>query len=240
MTDAANPGANPPAGAPPAGTPPAGGAPPGPAPQTRPEFIPETYWDPQAGLKSEFGTHYTELANFHKSETEKAAALKARKPEDIKLELKLPDTVKVPDGVKVQIDEKDPRIPILRDLALQNGWSQETVNAIVALDAQSKILSHNSEVERIAAEDKKLGDNGKARKDAVQSWAKGMLDKKEIDQGEYEEIRLTAATAAGVTLLEKIIAKASGQVPGTGGNPPAPPKPQDQPIEQRWYGEQKG
>jgi hypothetical protein len=210
-----------------------------PAAADRPEYLPEQFWDGDAkAVKPEFGAHYSELANFHKTTTEAQAALKARKPEDIKLELKLPDDVKLPDGMEAKIDEKDPRIPMLRQIAVERGLDQDTVNTLVALDAKMKIEAHNAEVARIAAEDQKLGANVKQRKDAVQNWAKGLLDKKEISQDEYDEIRMTGATAAGVTLLEKLIAKSNGTVPGV-GDPPPPPKPQAVPVEQRWYPDQQ-
>lgn len=200
----------------------------------RPDWLPEAHWDGgQNAIKPEFGAHYSELATFKQQHDERQAALAARKPEDIKIEVRLPDTVKVPDGAQIKIDEKDPRIPLIRQMAIENGWDQPVVDKLVALDTQMKIDAFNAEVERIAAEDKKLGDNGKARKDAVLSWAKGLLDRKDITADEFEELRMTGATAAGVTLLEKIMEKANGSVPGAGGNQPAP-KPTAR-IEDRLY-----
>ena len=241
MTDANTQSGNPPAG----GTPPAAGgdggagSPPPPT-ATRPDWLPEAHWDAQTNaIKPDFGAHYNELATFHKTQTEAQAALAARKPDDIKFEVKLPDTVKVPDGFQVTLDDKDPRLPLLRDLAVKHQWSQETVDSLVALDAQQKIAAHTAEMERIAAEDAKLGANGKARKEAVATWAKGLFDRKEISEDEYQEIRSTAAFAAGVTLLEKLIAKATGGIPGAGGTPSSQPKPADLPMENRWYSQQK-
>lgn len=231
MTDGApqNPPGNPPPGD--------GGNPP--SASQRPDWLPEDHWDATAGgMKAEFGAHYQELANFHKTQTEAQAALAARKPEDIKFEVKLPETVKVPDGFEVKIDQNDPRIPVLRDMAVKHGWTQETVDALVALDAQQKIEAHTAEMARVAEEDKKLGDNGTVRKQAVNAWLNGLRDRKEITEDEYTELRTTAAFAAGVTVLEKLIAKSNGSVPGGGGNPP-PPKPADLPMEQRWYGAQQ-
>lgn len=233
----------PPAGSPaasPAGggaTPPAGGDASPPA-ATRPDWLPEAHWDPQAGIKPEFGQVFNELSTFHKTETERQAALKARKPDDIKFEIKLPETVKVPEGMKVEIDPKDPRIPMIRQLALDHGLDQGVIDKLIALDAQMKIEGHTAETQRIAAEDLKLGANVKERKDAVSNWAKGLRDRNELSADEYEEIRLTATTAAGVTALEKLIAKSSGAVPGQGGHQPAPQTPPAT-VEQRWYG-QKG
>jgi hypothetical protein len=233
MTDA--PAATPPSSQTPPASPPA--APSGSAPPpavSRPEWLPEAHWDPAANsIKPDFGTHYAELSTFHKTQTEAQAALAARKAEDIKIEVKLPDTIKVPDGLQVQINEKDPRVPVLRELALKRGWDQDTVNDLVAMDAQQQIAAHTAEQTRIAAEDAKLGANAKERKTAVDNWLKGMKDRNEITADEYEAVRVYAIDAPAVTALEKIIAKATGAVPGhTPGNPP---KPADAPMESRWY-----
>lgn len=199
---------------------------PSPAEASRPEWLPEAHWDPEGkSIKLDtFGQHYAEVANFHKTESEKAAALKARKPEDIKFEVKLPDTVKVPDGMKVEIDPKDPRIPILRQLAVEHGLDQPVVDKLVALDAQMKIEAHGAEVTRVAAEKAKLGEKAADRIAAVTNWAKGLRDKAELTADEFEEIRMTATSAAGVSALEKLIAKSNGSVPGvTETRTPNPP-----------------
>lgn len=195
---------------------------------TRPEWLPEAHWDPAANIiKPEFGAHYAEVATFHKTETEKATALAARKPEDIKIEVKLPETVKIPDGMQIKIDDKDPRVPVIREMAIKRGWDQDTVNDLVALDAQMQIESHTSEQTRITAEDQKLGANAKDRKAAAASWLKGMKDRNEITAEEYEAGRVYAVDAAGVTFLEKLMAKANGTVPGHNPNPPPAPPAQD-------------
>ena len=54
----------------------------------------------------------------------------------------------------------------------------------------------------------------RARTDAVDAWAKGLVGKNEITAEEYQEIRVIGSTAAGVSVLEKIIAKVNGAVPG--------------------------
>lgn len=207
---------------------------PGPAAQ-RPDWLPEAHWDAKAGIKPEFGAHYSELSTFHKTQTETQAALKARKPEDIKVEVKLPDTVKVPEGMELKIDEKDPRVPVLRKLALDHGLPQDTVNALVAFDAQMQIEAHAAEVARVAEQDKTLGQNAKDRKGAVAAWFKGLKDGGKISAEEFAEANELATFAHSVTLFEKLQAMLAGTVPGQGGGPPSPPKPADVPMEQRWY-----
>jgi hypothetical protein len=209
---------------------------PAPAAVTRPEAIAESFWDASANtIKLDaFTPHYTELATFHKTETERQAALAARKPEDIKFEVKLPEGVKAPEGLDVKINPDDPRVPVLRDMAIKNGWTQETVDALVALDAKQQIDNHAAEQSRIAAEDQKLGANAKDRKAAVGNWLKGMKDRNELSGDEYEAVRVYATDAATVTALEKIMAKAAGHVPGhQPGNPPAAAQV---PQAERWYG----
>jgi hypothetical protein len=209
---------------------------PAPEPQgvTRPEWLPEDHWDSQANtIKPEFGQHFNELSTFHKTETERQAALKARKPEDIKFEIKLPETVKVPDGMDLKIDEKDPRVPVIREMAIKRGWDQDTVNELIAFDAQQQIEMHNAEKARIAAEDQKLGANAKARKDAVGNWLKGMRDRNELTADEYGAVQVYAIDAAAVSALEKIMGKAAGSVPNR--QEPPPQRPAEKTIAQRLY-----
>jgi hypothetical protein len=191
---------------------------------TRPEWLPGSHWDPATtAIKPEFGARYTELETFHQTKTAEAAALAARKPEDIKFEIKLPETVKVPDGMDLKINPDDPRVPVLRELALKNNLSQDVVDSLIAIDAQQQIAMHAAEQTRIAAEEAKLGANAKDRKTAVGNWLKGMKDRGEFSAAEYEAVRIYAVDAASVSALEKIMAKAVGSVPGhQPGNPPAP------------------
>lgn len=235
MTDTPSPAPAPAPTPAPSGAAPAAPAP-APAAPTRPEWLPEAHWDAKDGIKPEFGTHYSELATFHKTQTEQQATLKARKPEDIKIEVKLPDGVKMPDGVQLKIDEKDPRVPVIRDMALKHGWTQEQVNDLVTFDAMQQIAAHTTEQARLGEEKKKLGTNADDRIKAAAAWVKALPG---ITADETSEIQILTATAAGVSLLEKLMAKASGSVPGAGGNPPSPPKPAEVPIEQRWYGAQQ-
>lgn len=238
MTDApATPAASSPT--PPASPPaaPSGSAPPtAPVAVTRPEWLPESHWDTTANtIKPDFGTHYAELSTFHKTQTEAQAALAARKPEDIKFEIVLPETVKVPEGMQLKIDDKDPRVPILRDLAVKHGLPQDVITSLVALDAQMQIEGHAAEQVRIAAEDQKLGATAKDRKAAAGNWLKGMKDRGELTAEEYEAGRVYAVDAAGVTFLEKLMAKANGSVPGAAPSPPPTPPAKD--IATRIWGE---
>lgn len=220
-----NPAADPPAGDQ-GNTPPAA---------TRPEWMPESYWDPQANAPKldEFGKHYGETAAKAAKFDERTAAVPPN-PEGYKIELKLPDTVKVPEGLKFD-PAKDPRTPQFLKIAHGIGLDTNQVNALVALDAELAIADHTAEQTRLAEETKKLGDKATDRIDGVKNWVKALTDKGDLSADEADEVRMIAATAAGVSALEKIIAKASGTVPGhqpQGGDSKPPP----QSITERWYG----
>jgi hypothetical protein len=158
---------------------------------------------------------------------EAKAALAARKPEDIKFEVKLPETVKVPDGMDLKINENDPRVPVLREMAIKRGWARTPSTSWSRSTRSSRSQMHAAEQTRIAAEDAKLGANAKDRKAAVGNWLKGMKDRNEISAEEYEAVRVYATDAATVTALEKIMAKAAGTVPGTTLTPPPAPPAKD-------------
>lgn len=207
---------------------------PSPAPAvTRPEWLAEDHWDTTANtIKPEFGTHYAELKAIADAETARKATI-ITKPEDVKFEVKLPDGVKAPEGMDLRINENDPRVPVLREMAVKHGWTQEQVNELVALDAKVQIDNHAAAMARVAEEDGKLGANAKPRKEAVANWLKGMKDRNEFSADEYAAIRDYAVDAATVTALEKIIAKAAGSVPAH--QPGTPPAPQPKTLAERMY-----
>lgn len=204
---------------------PAAAAPATPAPVERPAWLPEAHWDTTASaIKPEFGEHYAQLKSFADAEATRKAQL-PQKAEDYKIEVKLPPEVKIPDGMELRINEKDPRVPIIREMALKHGWDQNTVNDLVALDAKMQIEQRTADITRVAAEDAKLGANAQPRKAAVSNYLKGMKDRGEISAEEHDAVRSYATDALTVTALEKLIAKANGSVPGhQQGNPP-PPQP---------------
>jgi hypothetical protein len=218
--------------------PPAGGAPP-----TRPEQVPETYWDSTTGLKPEFFTHYGEVATFHKTETEKRAAIPAS-PDAYVLEgeINLPETVKVPNGedgkpLKFAVNKDDPRIPMVRAFAHQFGLPQDAVNSLVALDAQMQIAEINAAAETRAAEQKKLGANFPTRKTAVETFLKGaMTGDQAAKDAKYHALLPFVGNAAAFEAVEDLIARATATgVPGKGPGDPPPPKVEEKPLVQQLF-----
>jgi len=202
-----------------------------------PEGLPTRFWDQQSGSVNipEFVKAHGELSTF-KTEYDTRIAALPQKPEDYKIELKLPDTVKVPEGMQLKIDEKDPRVPAVRAFAQKHQLSQDGLNELVAMHAQMQIEEHVANEAAIQAEMKKLGENGKTRVGALESYLKANVTK-----DEYEALRPVIGDVTAFSALEKLIAKATTQgVPSNldGGVPPAPPlpKPRNADI---FYGKQK-
>jgi hypothetical protein len=204
-----------------------------PAALVKPDFLPADYWDEKAGIKTdEFAKHYGELTVAQQKLAERAAAV-PEKPEGYKIEIKLPDDVKVPEGLKFD-PSKDPRLPVLLKTAHELGLSNADVNKLVTLDAQFALQNHAAEAARVAEETKKLGEKAADRIAAATNWTKALAEKGDFSADEVGEIRAMASTAAGVTALEKLMAKVNGGIPGHVPTPPT--KPTEQPLTDRWYG----
>lgn len=202
----------------------ASGAPPAAAaaaPAARPEWLPEAHWDAKANaINPDFGKHYQDLAGNAAKYAERLAAV-PEKPEGYKVELKLPDTVKVPEGMPKLDPSKDPRTPLLQKLAHERGWTNDDVNALVALDAQFEIASYNSEAVRLLAEDKKLGDTATERRVALRNQLDALTAKGDITADERAAVNAEYMNAAGVTVIEKFLQKANGGIPGHVPNTPS-------------------
>lgn len=192
----------------------------------KPDFLPADYWDEKAGIKTdEFAKHYGEVTANAAKLAERMAAVPA-KPDDYKVELALPEGTQLPEGVTFD-PAKDPRLPTLLKTAHELGLTNTDVNKLVALDAQFALANHQAEQTRLAEETKKLGDKATDRIAAANNWLKGLTDKGDLTADEAAEVRSIASSAAGVTALEKLMAKANGGIPGhvvTPSNTPSEPK----------------
>lgn len=194
--------------------------------------MPEAHWDAKSGAVAEtFGQHYQEVAAAAAKLAERQAAIPA-KPEDYKVELKFPEGIQVPEGVKFD-PAKDPRLPLFTKLAHERGWTNDDVNAVIALDAQLEIAAHNAAAARIVAEDKKLGEKAIERRAAVANWTKALVAKNEITADEAAAINAEHMDATAISLVEKLMAKINGNVPGFVPSEPSRPGPKS--IAERMY-----
>jgi hypothetical protein len=142
-------------------------------------------------------------------------------------EYTLPTDLKLPEGMEAKFDPADPvRGPVLKEateLARSLGLNQEQFSALIALDEKRQMAERQAIAAEMEAEREKLGQTAEARIKAVESW----LTTLKLSEEERSEAALIGTSAAGVSLLEKLITRASGYVPGA--NTGSAPKPQEPP-----------
>jgi hypothetical protein len=227
---------------------------------TRPDGLPDQYWDEAKGVQFEpLIQQFNELTAV-KAERDLAAAKRPAKPDDYKAELgadfKIPDELKTlkfevegADGKRQQVelgamplaqlvDQSDPRIAALRGLAHESGWDQDTYSKVLGLG----ILHELQEAQKLnaftAEQIAKLGANGPARIDALQGWFKAMMPGK-AGESIYQRAMMYASSDE-IAALENFVKKYSSQ--GGAGfdqrhREQRPAKPET--IEGRWYPEQQ-
>jgi hypothetical protein len=205
------------------------------APAAMPEGFPAQFWDDKSGAPKmpDFVASYNELVKTHEAHAEKLKALPT-KAEDYKLDVKLPEDFKLPDGLDIKdlkVDDNDPRVKPLRELALKHQLPQEVVDELIALDAQTQIAAFTKHDELLQAEMKKLGENGKARVSAMESFLQ-----KQVSPAQYEAMRPFIGDAEAFAGLEALITKITSQTNVPGAQPPQANKPATLPVEARWYG----
>lgn len=175
----------------------------------------EKYWDAQgAKLNTDaLAKDYTELSGFKKAQDDLRASL-PKTPDDYKFEFKAPQDFKLPDGVQFKVDPKDPRIPLVREVAAKHALPQAVIDDLVFADAKLKIAEHQQNLEIVAAEKAKLGEKGQARMDAVKAFL----------GDDFEPLSLALDSAEAFQALERLIARATNSgVPAGGGAGDPPP-----------------
>lgn len=172
----------------------------------RPEGLPDAFWDGAAIKVGDLWNAYRELT----------AANEARLADVPQAadgyELKVSDEVKVPEGFKVDIDAKDPFfVDITRELHAA-GAPRATVQKLVDAYARQQIADQTQATEVYSAEMGKLGENAKARIEAVDNWLTANLTKEEA-----AALAASKFSAVHVRAFEKIIALRKAAQPGPGG-----------------------
>lgn len=185
----------------------------------RPEGLPDAFFDAAAGVKwKELLTEREELTAFKAADEARRAGLPA---DPSKYELKLPEGFALPDGVELNAD--DARLPLLREFAHKEGWSQAQFAAVVALDAKRVLAAAAAETEFINTERNKLGANREVRVDKVIDFVNGVA--KTSDQA--KAVARMLRDADSVEFFERVIEHATSQgvstfQRGSTGDPPDP------------------
>jgi len=170
-------------------------------PVSRPDYIPEKFWNSDAGQVNmeEFSKAYTNLEKYvggKKDElreviiNELSEEADSEKPESYELP-------KLPEGVNEEMLEANPMTDWWRQHCDENAYSQE----IFEEGINKYIDSYLGNMPDIETERGKLGENADARLEAVNSWASSFFSPEE-----YEAVASTlGATAEGVEALERMM-----------------------------------
>ena len=170
------------------------------SPTTRPDGIPDSFWD---------GEKNTVKVDAIKDIIARDAAAEVKRlsvppPEAYKAEL--PADLKLPDGVQFKIDEKNPIMPEVRAWANEVGLSQEHFSKALALHAKLVTAADVQVAEMAKAEIAKAGPNAGARVDAVSKWIRA-----EAGEADAKPIIATIVTDAHLRFYEKMLNKITSQ-----------------------------
>ena len=180
---------------------------------TRPEGIPDSYWDAEknslkvdpAALAKDLKER-DELKTFKAAEDVKAAS-RPQKADDYKLEL--PSDFKAPAGVEYKLDTNNPALGQLRAVAHKHGFTQEAVSELLGVDAGNEVGTQAAIATARAAEIAKLGTTAPARVDTVIDWLTGMDGSP--DKKFAKALAQMLVTADHVMGFENIINKVTSQ-----------------------------
>jgi hypothetical protein len=177
----------------------------------RPDYLPETLWDPEKGFKADY---YNDLAAT-KAERDTLLATVPEKPDGYKVGL--PESFQLPEGFEVAegesiVDENDPRIAAVRDFAHANQLTQEQFEGIIAMGVQADIAEKEGMKTALTAQREALGAKATERVNAVTTWLGAKIG------GELAgALAPMLYTAKQVQAFEKLMLLNRGAVPGAPG-----------------------
>lgn len=189
----------PPAEPPPGETPPpAGGDTPPPAVE-RPDWLPEKFWDGEAKAPrvDALAKSYAEL---EKTRVDPAKLKEAWEAERIAGRPEAPDAYKLPEDERFDAEAlaASPVVGLWRKAAHEAGLPQDAFEKVLTEYADAEIARMEQQT---AAELAALGENGKARTEAVGLWARRVFG----ETPKLDAIAQVTTTAAGVEAVEHLM-----------------------------------
>lgn len=198
---------------------------------TKPDGLPEQFWDPTAGLKTaDMVAEFQRLSEFEQQQTAALGEFPAKADDAGKYytlpENLVPEGVTLPDGVEVTIDENNPLIAPIRDLMFKNKIPAPVFHDLVRAYVGQQIAESNAMRAALGEEKKKLGARGPDRVAAVDTFLKSTIGPELAGV-----LTAQAYSAKFVEALETLQAKMSAQgnvIPlhqKRDDTPPETPKP---------------
>jgi len=163
------------------------------APKTRPEYLPENFWNADKGE--------ADLEAMSKSWSDLRKQIsqgKHKAPSDGKYDLKaLGDN-----------PEANPLTQTLLEMAKEEGLSQAAFDKLASTMAAQAAPEIDTQ-----AELKSLGPNGQAVINGMVDWARGLVAKGVWGNEDFEEFKVMGGTAKGLRALMKVREAYEGRVP---------------------------
>lgn len=135
---------------------------------TRPDYIPESFWDADKGFKTD---DFNALVAFKSEQDSRAASVPESKdgykvalPAEFKIE-----GLELPEG-ESPINENDPRIGFAREFAHSQGFTQAQFEGLVALGVQMDFAENQQISEALGEQAKALGSKAKERVQSITNW----------------------------------------------------------------------
>jgi len=168
------------------------------APKTRPEYLPENFWNADKGEAN--------LEAMSKSWSDLRKMISSGKH-------KAPENGKYDTSVFGDTDiEKDPLAKSYVDWAQKWGVPQGAFDELVG--QVSELAAQNAEPPiDTAAELKSLGPNGAAVVNGMVDWARGLVNKGVWSKDDFEEFKFMGGTAKGLRALMKVREAYEGRIP---------------------------
>jgi len=168
------------------------------APKTRPDYLPENFWNAEKGEPDLEG-----MAKSWRDLRAKISQGKHNAPADGKY-----DVSKFGDGA-----EQNPMANTIVGWAKDNGLSQAQFDDLVEqLQTNAKAIMAEEMIDP-AKEIQQLGPNGQAVINGMVEWARGMVKKGVWSADDFEEFKIMGGTARGLTALLKLRETYEGRVP---------------------------
>lgn len=168
------------------------------APKTKPEYLPDNFWNPDKGEPDLEG-----MAKSWRDLRAKISQGKHNAPADGKY-----DVSAFGDGA-----EENQMAKTITGWAKENGLSQAQFDDLVSqLQTNAKEMMAGEIIDP-AEEVKQLGPNGQAIINGMVDWARGLVKKGVWSADDFEEFKIMGGTARGLNALMKIREAYEGRVP---------------------------
>lgn len=178
----------------------------------RPEWLPEKFWVEDKPALEQLAKSYSELEKNFRSDDFRAKIIDELSEEALAARPESPDKYELPkfDGIPEEAI-KGPLTEWWQQFAYDNAFDNETFQVGIAkyLEAMS---ANQPDYE---AEFKALGENAKARAEAVGLWVN-----KNFAAEERQAVEQFCTTAKGVKVMERIMALARGDAPPVASDTP--------------------